>query len=314
MLSGRLERGLPWQASFLLLALIWGCSFWFIKLGLQALTPVQVAFGRVPLGALALVVVAAVTRTRLPRSWSTWRHLFVLAVLLNSVPFTLFAYGETHIASVLAGIINATTPLATLIVVMAAFPEERPTRERIAGLAIGFLGVLVVIGVWNGLGAGEWLGVAACVGAITCYGIAYPYSRRHLVGLADSPTALALGQVLCGTAQLLPVVLLAGPLQGTITQSAVAGMLALGVFGSGIAYVLNFHVVAHAGATTASTVTYLTPLVAVVVGFAFLGEQLTWNEPVGALVVLAGVAVAQGRLAALRRPAISDAASAPVLD
>jgi drug/metabolite transporter (DMT)-like permease len=111
----------------------------------------------------------------------------------HSAPFTLFSYGETHISAVLAGIINALTPLATLLAALTIFRQQRPNPRIIAGLAIGFAGVLVVVGVWHGLGGGELLGIGACLGAVACYGVAFPYSRRHLAGLADPPVALAMG-------------------------------------------------------------------------------------------------------------------------
>ena len=287
---------LPWQLSFGLLAAIWGCSFWWIKLGLGMLGPVQVAFVRVAVGATTLLLVSALTGTPLPRGRQTWRHLFVAAMLLNSVPFTLFAFGETHISSVLAGIINATTPLTTLAMVLVAFPEEHPTRERVAGLVVGFVGVLVVIGVWQGLGSGEWAGIAACLGAVTCYGVAFPYTRRHLSVLPDSPISLATGQLLVGAVVLLPFAALAGGGHGPIVLAGVLGMLGLGALGSGIAYILNYQIIGAAGGMTASTVTYLTPLFAVIAGVAFLGEGVAWYEPVGGFIVLLGAAIAQGRL------------------
>ena len=288
---------LPWQASFVLLGAIWGCSFWWIKLGLEMLAPVQVAFVRLAIGGAALLVVLALSGSRLPRSLSTWRHLFVVAMLMNSIPFTLFAVGETHVSSVLAGIINASTPLTTLAVIMLAFPEEHPNLDRVLGLFVGFLGILVVVGVWEGLGAGEWTGIAACFGAVTCYGIAFPYSRRHLAGLPDSGVALAAGQVLLGAAVLTPFALASGQ-PGPIAAGPVLGLLGLGALGSGIAFAINYQVVRAAGPSTASTVTYLTPLFAIVVGAAFLGEHVTWYEPVGGLVVLFGVAISQGRVRA----------------
>jgi drug/metabolite transporter (DMT)-like permease len=289
---------LPWQVAFLLLAATWGCSFWWIKLGLEILAPVQVAFVRLAIGAAALLLVLVLTGARLPSKLSTWRHLFVVSLLVNSVPFTLFAYGETNISSVLAGIINAATPLTTLAVILLAFPEEKPTAERVIGLLVGFLGILVVVGVWQGLGTGEWTGVAACLGAVTCYGISFPYTRRHLAGLPESGVALATGQVMCGAAVLLPLGIAAGPLHGPITVEPVLGMLGLGALGSGIAFALNYHVIRSAGPSTASTVTYLTPLFAIAVGVAFLGETVAWHEPAGGLVVLLGVAIAQGRVRA----------------
>lgn len=289
---------LPWQASFVLLGAIWGSSFLFIKVGLEALTPLQVAFGRLAIGAVVLLALSAATRTGLPSDRATWRHLTVTALLFCSVPFTLFAYGETQISSILAGIVNAATPLATLVVVLLAFPEERPTPGRIAGLAIGFAGCLVVLGVWKGFGGGELVGILACVAAICCYGIAYPYTRRHLA-TGEGPLAIATGQVCLGAALLLPVValeLVVGyPAPGPLGVVPIAALLALGALGSGIAYLLNTQVVIAAGGTVGSSVTYVIPVVAVAVGSAFLGEPLGWNEPLGGLVILAGVAIAEGQ-------------------
>jgi len=213
-----------------------------MKLGLEVLAPVQVAFVRLAICAAALIVLSAVTGQRLPRKLSTWRHLFVVAMLVNSIPFTLFAFGETQISSVLAGIINAGTPLTTLAVILLAFPEEKPTLERVFGLVVGFLGILTVVGVWEGLGSGEWIGIAACLGAVTCYGVAFPYVRRHLAGLPESGVALATGQVICGAAVLLPLGVGAGPLHGPITVAPVLGMLGLGALGSGFAFVLNYQI------------------------------------------------------------------------
>ena len=297
----RNHRVLPWQVAFVVLGAIWGCSFLFIKLGLVSLSPIGVAFVRLTIGALTLLAVSAATKTPLPRGVSTWRHLAVLALLFCSIPFTLFAWGETQVSSILAGIINAATPLTTLIAVLAAFPEERPTRERIVGLLVGFAGVLVVVGVWEGIGGGELAGLLACVGAVICYGIVYPYSRRHLFSQGSDPIAIATGQVVLGALFLLPVAAGEALFGGPVVRLPIAGttilaMLALGVLGSGIAYVLSFRIVKAAGATTASSVTYITPLFAVIAGVLLLSEPLNWHEPVGGVIVLLGVAIAQGRL------------------
>ena len=235
-------KSFPWPASFVILGVIWGCSFWWIKLGLEAVSPVGVAFSRLAAGAVALLVVAALTRTRLPRRTATWGHLFVLAVFLNSAPFTLFAYGETHISAVLAGIINALTPLATMLAALTIFRQQRPNLKIIGGLGVGFTGVLVVVGIWHGLGQGQLLGIGACLGAVACYGIAFPYSRRHLTGLADPPVALVTGQVVFGAVQLLPFALVAGHIHHHVPGSSILALAALGVVGSGIACILNFHV------------------------------------------------------------------------
>ena len=298
----------PWQAWFVLTAAIWGCSFWWIKLGLTFLAPVQLAFSRNALGALALAVILVASRGRLPRDRRTWGHLLVVGLIMSAIPALLFAYGETQISSVLAGIINATTPLATLTVVLIGFREEHVTRERISGLVVGFVGVLIVLGVWDGLGAADLAGITACVGAVACYGVAYPYMRRHLAGLPEGPIAMATGQVAIGALVLLPMAAVAtGP--GTApAPDAMLAMLALGMLGSGVAFAMNYRTIALAGSTTASSVTYLTPLVAVIVGTVFLSEPITWHEPAGAAVVLLGVAVSQGRLPIRRRRAAPEVA------
>ncbi len=288
-----------WLPAYFVLAVIWGCSFLFIKVGLQSLTPAGVALSRLTLGLLTMLVVSAVTRTRLaPRA--AWWPLFVTAAIVAAVPWTLFAFGEEHITSALAGIINGSTPLMTLLAILLVFPEETPTRERMVGLGLGFVGILIVVGVWQGLGSSQWMGIAACLGAVALYGISYPYMRRHLAGGAHAvtltPIALSTGLMAMGTLQAAAMTAVTGYSHAPLNAQVVLAMLALGVLGSGIAYVLNFRVIKQADATTASTVTYFTPLVAVVVGALVLGEPLSWNQPLGGLIVVLGAAIAQGTL------------------
>ena len=145
-----------WVPFYAANALVWGSSFAFVKEGLTALTAVQVAFVRIAIGAVALGLLALATRTRLPRRASLWRHLVVYGALQNALPLTLFAFGQQFVPSVLAAIINAATPLATLVVVLAAFPEEHPTPRRVAGLLTGFVGIVVVLGVWQEFPPGQW--------------------------------------------------------------------------------------------------------------------------------------------------------------
>jgi drug/metabolite transporter (DMT)-like permease len=240
-----------------------------------------------------------------------WLPLFVAALAMTSIPWFLFGYGEQHISSALAGIINGATPLMTLVAILLAFPEEKPTRQRMIGLGIGFAGVLMVVGVWQGLGAGTWLGIGACTLAICCYGFSFPYVRRHLTGGPNAsalpPIALSTGLMIMGTLQAAVLTSVTGFANAPIGLPTVLGMLGLGILGSGIAYILNFRVIARSDATTASTVTYLTPLVAVVAGALLLGEQITWNQPVGGVLVVLGAAIAQGLVrVGGRRPAPVD--------
>lgn len=284
-----------WLPSYLLLALIWGFSFYFIKVGLEVFTPVGVAAGRIAFGFVTLVLLAAVMRVPLPPRWS-WKYLLVASLLWVSIPWMLFGYGETQVSSALAGIINAATPLMTLVAILVAFPEERPTRQRILGLIVGFAGILIVVG-WGSI-SGNPLGILALLAAISCYGIAFPFARRYLTGpMAREPIApvsLALGLMVWGLIVTVPVGAVTGFVHAPASLGPLAAVAALGILGSGLAYVLNFRVTQRADATTASTVTYLTPLVAVVAGAALLGEQITWNQPVGGVIVVLGAATAQG--------------------
>jgi drug/metabolite transporter (DMT)-like permease len=283
-------------AQFGVLATVWGASFLFIKVGLRGLSPTQVASSRLWFGALALVAIASVRRRPLPRRPAVYGHLLVVGLLLCVLPFTLFAYGETRISSSLASILNATTPLLTMLVASMFLPSERPTRAKLIGLALGFGGVLLVFAPWRGIGGGSLAGELACLGATSCYGCAFVYLRRFVLPLGLDPVTVALIQV--GLAGL--VLLLAAPFVSTdpiqVSWAVLGSMLALGVVGTGIAYVLNTNVVIGLGATAASTVTYLTPVVGVLLGVVVLHDRLSWNEPVGGLVVIVGVALGQGLL------------------
>lgn len=284
-----------WLPAYLALGLVWGCSFIFIKLGLEFLTPFGVAFVRCALGAITLLIVVKIMKIDLPKEKRTWYKLWVVAMLLNVVPGILFAYAELHVTSVLAGIINATTPLATLIVMLIAFREEKLKSEQVYGLILGGLGVMVVLGIWQGIGDNQLTGVIALLIAVTCYGISFPYSKRNIIPLGLKPEAAATSQLIMAAITLLPFYLYDGISQDNYRPANIFAMLALGILGSGFAYIWNFSIIAAAGSSIASSVTYLTPVVAVFVGWLFLGEVIVWHEPVGALLVILGAAVSQGR-------------------
>lgn len=284
-------------AQFLAAALVWGSSFLFMKVALDGLSPAQVASGRLWLGALTLVGVMLVLRRPWPRGRRTWGHLTVLGVLLCVIPFQLFAWAGQHLASGLSSILNATTPLMTSVAVAALLPAERLTSRQRLGLIVGGLGVVVVIGPWTYLGDGGLAAplpaVLACLGATACYGLGMTYLRRFVSPLGLSAEAVASGQI----AVAAVVMLLAAPVVATgpvlLTWPIVLSMVALGALGTGLAYVWNTRVVVAWGAQRASTVTYLTPVVGVLLGIVVLGERLHWYEPVGGLLVVLGVVVAQ---------------------
>jgi drug/metabolite transporter (DMT)-like permease len=280
---------------------IWGCSFIFIKGGLEFLTPVGVAFVRCALGAVTLYTFARFRKIALPRGVKPLVHIWVVSLLLNVFPGIFFALAETEVTSILAGIINAVTPLMTLIAILVVNRQEQPKQMQILGLVIGFAGVLIVLGAWKGLGDNPWWAIAILLLAVTCYGFSFPYTRRFVIPLGLSTEAIVSQQLILASATLLPLFLIDGIAVPEYRIGPVLSMLALGIFGSGFAYLWNFKVMQIAGSAIASSVTYLTPVVAVIVGIIFLGEQITWNEPVGALVVLLGAAIAQERIR-LTRP------------
>ena len=285
-----------WLPAYLALGFVWGCSFIFIKLGLEFLTPFGVAFVRCALGAVTLLLIAKWRGYSLPKDPMVRFHLWVVAVLLNVIPGIFYAWAETVVTSVLAGIINAVTPLMTLLAIMVVNRVEKPKAHQIIGLLIGFLGVLTVLGAWNGLGENPLWAIVVLMSAVTCYGISFPYTRRFVMPYQLKSESIVSMQLLLAAITLLPFYLINGISQDDYRPGPILAMLALGVFGSGIAYLWNFKVMELAGSAIASSVTYLTPVVAIIVGIIFLGEKVTWYEPVGGLIVLFGAALAQGRI------------------
>ena len=204
-----------WIPSYIALGIVWGCSFIFIKLGLEFLTPFGVAFGRCALGALTLFVVARIRKITLPRDRRVLFHLWIVALLLNVIPGVLFALAETEVTSILAGIINAVTPLMTLLAIMIAFREEKPKSFQVVGLLTGFLGVLTVLGAWQGLGENPAGAVIALLCAVACYGISFPYSRKFVLPKKIQAESLAAGQLTMGALTLLPMYL---PVEFTLAE------------------------------------------------------------------------------------------------
>ena len=290
------SKSQSWLGLYIALGIVWGCSFIFIKLGLEFLTPFGVAFGRCALGALALLIYLKFKGMSLVRDRKMIGHLWVVALLLNVIPGIFFAWAETEVTSILAGIINAVTPLMTLIAIIVVSRNEPPTKPQVIGLLIGFLGVLTVLGAWKGLGDNPIWAILVLLAAVTCYGFSFPYSRRYILPAQLAPEVMAATQVSLGAITLLPLFLIDGIAKDEYRIGPVLAMIALGVFGSGFAYIWNFTIMRAAGSAIASSVTYVTPVVAVAVGLIFLQEKLHWYEPVGAVIVLFGAAIAQGRI------------------
>ncbi len=295
----RARPPLAWQTQFLLLSAIWGSSFLFIKVLGEHWSALWVAFARIGLGALTLLALLAIRREPLPASRRVWLHCAAAAVVFNAVPWVLFAYGEQHTSSIVAGLWNATTPLWVLLISLGAFADEHPSRSRAVGLGIGFVGVATLLGPWRGLGGGQLIGHVACGSAALCYGLGFHYTRRYLAGRGESGVALSACQLIAAALMLAPFLALSRAPSTHVGLDVLGSLLMLGAVCSGLAYVINYAIIRARGATVASTVTYVIPVVSTALGAAVLGEQLHWNQPLGALLLLLGIAVSQDRVTLL---------------
>ncbi|RPK67421.1 putative DMT superfamily transporter inner membrane protein [Streptomyces sp. ADI96-02] len=293
------RTAVDWRIRFAALSIIWGFSFLLIKVGTEAYAPFQVTFGRLLAGTAVLVAAMAVRRERLPRSARTWGHLTVAAFFLNALPFSLFSYAELTIPSTLAGICNATSPLWGMALSVVALSEDRPTRRRVAGLGLGFLGVLTVLGAWQGFSGLDLRGTGMALLASLSYPVGWIYVRRTLAGSDSSALALTGSQLFLGTLQLAVVTPLFTTLPNTFPLLPTLSVVALGALGTGLAVLLQYGLVQEVGPTTAQMVTYFIPVIATAAGVTLLGEQLSWNTPVGAAIVLAGAALTQSRVRAV---------------
>ncbi|MFI5471874.1 DMT family transporter [Streptomyces cacaoi] len=293
--AARPRRTLDWRLRFGVLSLIWGFSFLLIKVGTDGYAPFQVTLGRLLFGTAVLAVAMVVKRERLPRGARTWAHLTVAAFLLNALPFSLFAYAELTIPSTLAGICNATSPLWGMALSLVALSEDRPTRLRVAGLGLGFLGVLTVLGAWQGFHGLDARGTALALLASLSYPIGWIYLRRTLANTGSSALSMTGGQLLLATLQLAVVTPLFTTFPSHFPLVPLLATAALGALGTGLALLIQYGLVAEVGPTTAQMVTYFIPVIATAAGVAILGEPLSWSTPVGAAIVLAGAALTQAR-------------------
>lgn len=290
-------RAASTTVQFVLTGIVWGASFLFMKVGLTGLSPVQIVWSRLVLGALALAAIVLWRRERLPAFGRVWGHMLVLAVTFCVAPYLLFAWAEQHVSSGLGSIYNATTPIMTAIMAGLLFRVERLKPVQLVGIGVGILGVVVIIGPWQGLDLGhDIVAQLALLGATACYGFSLAYMRRFVANTGMSALVFSLLNIGLGAVIMLlltPVVALT-PI--TLDVWVVGSMLLLGFLGTGVAYVWNQNTVRAWGPTRSSTVTYITPVVGVVLGVIVLGEGVSWQEPVGALIVFLGILLAQNRL------------------
>lgn len=285
------------------LSVLWGGSFFFAKVAVSELGPLTVVFARVGLAALALDLALAATGHGLFRPGTPWRAHFAMGLMNNVLPFGLIFWGQTQIPSGLASILNATTPLFTLVVAHYVTDDETIDRTKVAALLAGLAGVAVLVGR-NMLIAdvGLW-GQAACLGAALSYAFAGVYGRRfRAMGIA--PLEAAAGQVTASTMLILPIMLIVEqPWTLPAAPSVLAALAGLALLSTALAYVLYFRILAAAGATNLLLVTFLIPVTAILLGSLVLDEQLLVRQFAGMALIAVGLALVGGRTGRRLRPA-----------
>ena len=279
----------------ILLSVLWGGSFFFTGLALRELPPLTVTFVRVVLGAALLLPLLKPLGGALPKTFAAWKPFFVLGLLNNVLPFSLLITGQTFVSSSLASVLNATTPLFTVLV-LASFGDEKLVGRRIVGVVLGLVGVAVLHGPHLDTTAGQTIGTLLCLGGALSYGFAGLWGRRHLNGVP--PITSATCQLICSS--LVMAVIAAAverpwqlPMPGAVTWAALFGLAALA---TSLAFIVFFHILARAGATNVMLVTLLIPVSAILLGHFGLGEQLTAPEIAGALIIGSALVVIDGRV------------------
>jgi len=290
-------------AMLMLLSILWGGSFFFVGIAVAELPTFTIVFLRVAIAALGLHLVLRVMGERMPGGLALWRTFFAMGLLNNVIPFSLIAWGQSHVASGLASILLATTPLFTVVVAHFLTADERISAARIAGIGAGLAGIVILVGgqALSGLGI-AFLAHIGLLGAALFYSFGSVFGRRFR-RLGITPLATATGQVTASSILLLPLALAIDqpwtlPLPGISTWLAIGG---LALLSTALAYILYFRILATAGATNLMLVTFLIPLSAIILGAAFLTERLAVNHFIGMAVIGIGLAAIDGRIFKLLR-------------
>ncbi|NEB05800.1 DMT family transporter [Streptomyces sp. SID13726] len=282
------------------LALLWGSGFLWIKLALDhGLSPAQITIARCVLGTAVLFLLARAAGQRLPRSRATWGHLTVAALFCNAVPFALFAIGEQTVDSGIAGVLNATTPLWSLLIGVLLGTDRALRPPRLTGLLLGFAGTVLIFAPWHRSGLLTW-GALALLAAAASYAVAFAYMARKLTS-GDAPLAYSAAQLLMATAWTTLSLPVAGPVDADLT--ALGAVTALGVLGTGVTFYLNYRLIADEGPVAAATVGYLLPVVSVALGAAALDERVGLRVLTGMGIVLTGIALTHLGARVTARPA-----------
>lgn len=297
------SRQQGWVPQYLVLSLVWGASFAFTEAGLEVFTPLGITAVRHLIGFLVLLaILSAVGKLgALSRPGETLlRRMVVVSLLLNVIPAYLFAFAQNHISTVVASIINSATPILTLMMIFLVFRTEKVSLKQALGILIGLVGGLLALGISPGdLGDNDPIGVLAVLAAICCYGFAIPYVRKKITPLSSDTSLLATLQVGIATGILLGLYALETSFVGSaVIQSPQIGhiwqILILGI-GTGVGYIWHFQVIERAGSAVASTITYPTLLISLVIGALVLGEAFSLQMAFGAALIAVGSWITQQR-------------------
>ncbi|MBG1231900.1 DMT family transporter [Aestuariivirga litoralis] len=277
-----------------LLSLIWGGSFFFIAVGVKELPAILVVFARVAIAAAILLPIHFIVQGALPRDARTWISCLGMAILNNALPFTAISYGETVISSGLAAVVNATSPMFGALF-MALFQVEGLTTRKVIALVLGFVGV-VVLSLGSLTGNAAILGILACTFGSVCYGLSAPWSKKRLIGIPPITTATC--QLVCSSAIMAVVAFVFSTPSQYLNVSAHvwAALIGLAAISTSLAYLIFFRILNTAGPSFTILVTMLVPVSAIILGVAFLGEVLTLNEVIGALIIGLALIIIDGRL------------------
>ncbi|WP_193177799.1 DMT family transporter [Oricola nitratireducens] len=289
-------------AMLVALSVLWGGSFFFNGVAVKELPALTIVFSRVALAALTLHLVMAATGRKLPAGRDAWFAFAGMGLLNNVIPFSLIVWGQGHIASGVASILNATTPLFTVLAAHVVTSDEKLTPLRVGGVIAGFAGVAVMLGAGKLAGA-PVLAYAACLGAALSYGLASVHGRRFRA-LGIQPMAVATGQLTMSSLIMAPMMLVVDrpwtlTLPGPHTMLAIIG---LATISTALAYLLFFRILNGAGATNISLVTFLIPPSAILLGIMFLGEVLLPRHVAGMALIGLGLALVDGRLVSKKKP------------
>jgi len=299
--SASLRMGPTEWTLLLALSILWGGSFFFVEIVLEDIPPLTTVLGRVGFAAVALFALVLLSGLRMPCDLGSWRALLVMGGLNNLLPFCLIVWGQTQIAGGLAAILNATTPIFTILFAHFLTHDERMTAAKLIGVLLGFAGATVMIGpeAFRNLGL-EMLGQFAILGAAISYALAGIFGRRFR---ERPPMVTATGQVMAATLLLAPVACIAEqpwslPMPGPTSWAA---LIALALLSTAVAYLIYFRLLATSGATNLLLVTFLVPVSAIFLGSSILGERLEAQHFLGMALIGAGFAAIDGRLLTLLR-------------